>query len=304
MKGLNILAASVSALVLSACGGSDSSGGSTPASAYSGTWLSPVCEYGDYFPDTDTRTYERTVITINGESLVYEDNTYSDGTCSTVISSERDDLTITLGDTFTGADTGLTLQKVVISDGVDNYNYVAYATDKGNHLILTSNDDNTYSDRLTLDEYYLRQGGDFAPSGATTTVLNHYGINLTTGVAYTTEETHDVATIGWSPTYEYETGQGWGDGIWLRSNYESSDYSYVADMGLKTLDQVSSAPTSWPALDDFNTTADEAEAVSYIIKGHVYVVRMLNGNYAKIRVLNTPDADADNWQVLVEYELM
>lgn len=157
------------------------------------------------------------------------------------------DLTITTGETISGSDTGLSLQQLTVNTGNHEIRYVGYVTPTGNHLIITQNDSNTFPDHLTLDEYYIKQGADFTPSGATVTVLGHSGMNLADGVVHLLEDTHDVATIGWSPTYTYEPGVEWGDGVWLRSNYESAEYSYVADMGSAALKEITSVPSSWPA---------------------------------------------------------
>jgi len=303
MRLQTALTSAIASTVLIGCGGSSGSSGDKAESLYNGTWLSPSCRYGEYFPDTDSSTYERDVLTINDGSFVFEENTYSDASCTLLISSDRQELSLTLGETFTGADTGLTLQQLAVSNGTTETHYSGYATANGNHLIVTSNDANTYPDHITLDEYYVKQDGDFTPDGATITVLGHSGMNLSDGIVYPLEDTHDVATIGWSPTGTYDAGVSWGDGVWLRANYESTEYSYVADMGANSLAQVTSLPTAWPTKDDFNTEADESSAAPALVKGHVYVVRMLDGNYAKIRILNTPDADGD-WNVLIEYELM
>lgn len=90
MKTHTILAMAVVSAGLIGCGGSSGSSGSSKAEAsYDGVWLSPRCSYGEYFPDTDTSTYERDVLTIDDGRYVFEENTYSDSECSALISSDR-----------------------------------------------------------------------------------------------------------------------------------------------------------------------------------------------------------------------
>lgn len=299
------LALIVSAAVLTACGDSSSdSPAKADISAYDGSWQTPTCAY-NYDSDTSTDYYTRDILTVADGQLTYTENTYSDNACTLLLTQDQQDLTLEPGDTFSGTDTGLTLQKLVVSDGVTDYHYVGYATPSGNYLILTSNDANTYPDHLTLDEYYVKVGGNFTPSGKTIAVVTHNGINLSDGKVYSDEGLHDIRTIAWSPTYVYPDGIAWGEGIWLDTITSYNDHSYVADMGLTTLDQVTAVPGSWPAYDDLDTTGiNEADAVYPLSKGHVYVVRLANDGYAKLRVLNTPDPDSFGWQILVEYQLM
>lgn len=304
-----LLTTLISGLVLTGCGGSsksDSSSPTTPAvSPLIGKWnTSNSCQYDDEAP-----MYFKENLTITAATIIVERTNYTadDDGCLGVGTEDNKTFEYTTGAlvTPTNAD-GIKMQQI---DVTGETKIALYVSPGSKHLIVTdgvkdAEGNTSYPTSFRIDEHYIKEGADLTPSGATVTVLSHSGINLTTGiVSQVSEDDHDIATINWSPTGIGIDGvtSGWNEGIWIRPNYhgpDGDDFStiYINDMGIKTLQEVIAAPSSWPE--------NWVTSLSPMTEGNAYVVRLLNGQYAKLRVLHQPDVESVWWPILIEYELM
>lgn len=312
MKNKKLLCIAMMATpLLFACGGSDSSSndsnskGDNPdpqdvKASIAGTWLSPSCEYGTYYPDTATNDYERTLLTIDETSITTADNVYSDADCKTVVSSTEKSVTFEDEGATTGEDTGFEMRKISTSSTDSPNKWLGYVTPSANHLILTPGS-TTFPVKMSLDTYFVKQGADLSAntSGSTIAVLGHFGLNLKTGLEEESEGTNDLATTVWSPSSKYVTGEDYGSGIWLRE-YSNADNFYVYPTGETSFSEVTSLPSAWPVV----RPSDDSVAIPSAKKGEVNIVKLRDGTYAKLKVLNTPNPESDNWPLLIEYQFM
>lgn len=300
----SVCLAILSTPLLFACGGGSSSDDSDKVAEVKasivGTWESPTCAYGDYYPDTDSSDYKRTLLKVTESSITTSDNTYSDSDCTLVIESNEKEVTLTDEGDVVGADTGLEMRKLATSDLPNKW--LAYVNPTGTHLILTPGS-TEYPTQINLEKYYVKQDADFSAkaTGSNITVLGHFGLNLKTGLSEQSEATHDLSTTQWSPSNEYIAGESYGSGIWLR-DYSNDHNLYVHPTGKTALADVTAPPSTW-----FVQTSSEFEgfvdAIPSVKKGEVNVIKLRDGSYAKLKVLNTPNPDSNNWSLLVEYQL-
>lgn len=292
--------------LLFACGGSSSSSNSNSdnqseiKASIEGTWLSPSCQMGEYYSDTDSFDYKRQKIIITNSVIRTLDITYSDNDCTLVINSDEKEVTLTDEGPLVGADTGLEMRKLATS-GLPN-KWLAYVNPNSTHLILTPGS-TEYPTQINLEKYYVKQGADFSAkaTGSNITVLGHFGLNLKTGLSEQSEATHDISTTQWSPSNEYIAGESYGSGIWLR-DYSQDEYLYVYPTEITAFSEVTEVPSNWFV----KYTSDKEQAVDKIPsvkKGEVNIVKLRDGSYAKLKVLNTPNPDSNNWSLLVEYQL-
>ena len=314
-----LLTTLISGLVLTGCGGSSSPNSTPPkddtpatptptASPLLGKWNGSVtCQYDDEAP-----MYFKENLTITADTIIVERTNYTadDFGCSGVGTADNKTFEYATGELVTPSNAdGIKMQQV---DVKGETKIALYVSPGEKHLVLIdgikdAEDNISYPTSFRIDEHYIKDGADLTPSGATVTVLDHSGMNLITGIVTRgNEENHDIATIAWSPSnLGPEDGafkNGWGaGGVWIRPNYmreitPEDPYIYIQDLGVVALSEVTEVPSNWPVLD--------VNHMPPLSQGHVYVVRLLNGNYAKLRVLHKPDAEAKWWSVLIEYQLM
>lgn len=264
-----------------------------------GTWQTPLCDMGDYYDETNSFDYKRTLLTIDESSIKTLDNTYSDSDCTLLISSSESEVTLQDDGAAVGSDTGLEMRKFTTSDSSNN-KWLAYINPSANHLLVTPGS-TTHPTQIDFSHHYVKQGADFSAnsSGTNITVLGHFGLNLKTGIGDESAGTNDLSTTQWSPSNKYIGGESYGSGIWLR-DYENANELYIYPTGETDLSKAVILPPEWLTLDP----SDEADSIPSVKKGEVNIVRLHDGSYAKLKVLNTPDPDADNWPVLIEYQLL
>ncbi len=303
MKNNKILClAIISTPLLLACGGSSSSDDKEDAVKASivGTWESPSCEYGTYYPETGASDYKKTLLEITETSIKSTESTYSDYDCTLETARVEKNVTLTDEGAVTGADTGLEMRKLSTSELPNKW--LAYVNPSSTHLILTPGS-TEFPNQINLASYYVKQGADFSAkaTGSNITVLGHFGLNLKTGLSEESESTNDLSTIQWSPSYEYIEGEEYGGGIWLR-DYSDDDNLYVHPTGKTVFAEVTAPPATWfvKSSPDFDGVVD---AIPSVKKGEVNVIKLRDGSYAKLKVLNTPDPESYNWSLLVEYQL-
>ena len=318
-----LLTTLISGLVLTGCGGSSSPNSTPPkddtpatptptASPLLGKWNGSVtCQYDDEAP-----MYFKENLTITADTIIVERTNYTadDFGCSGVGTADNKTFEYATGELVTPSNAdGIKMQQV---DVKGETKIALYVSPGEKHLVLIdgikdAEDNISYPTSFRIDEHYIKDGADLTPSGATVTVLGHSGINLTTGIVDpNSEDKHDISTIAWSPTGVGPAGfdddgiaySGWGEGIWIRPNYRDPANSddpnvYIKDIGKIALQDVTAAPTSWPE--------NWVTSLSPLTEDHAYVVRLLNGKHAKLRVLHKPDVEAAGWwSVLIEYQLM
>jgi hypothetical protein len=191
------------------------------------------------------------------------------------------------------------MRKFTTSDSSNN-KWLAYVNPSANHLLLTSASV-THPTQIDFSHHYVKQGADFSAnsSGTNITVLGHFGLNLKTGIGDESAGTNDLSTITWSPSTKYIDGEAYGSGIWLR-DYENASELYIYPTGETDLAKAVVLPPEWLTLEP----SEEADSIPSVKKGEVNIVRLHDESYAKLKVLNTPDPDAENWPVLIEYQLL
>ena len=310
-----LLTTLISGLVLTGCGGSSSSSDSSKKSDTSvsilGKWNgSATCQYDDEAP-----MYFKENLTITADTIIVERTNYTadDFGCSGVGTADKKTFEYTTGELVTPTNSNsIKMQQV---DVKGETKIALYVSPGEKHLVLIdgikdAEDNISYPTSFRIDDHFIKEGANLKPSGATVTVLDHSGINLTTGVSNNlSEDQPDLDTIDWSSTGvagfndDGSTNPGLGEGVWIRPYYRDQANSddpnvYIKDMGKIALQDVTAAPTSWPEI--------LVTPLSPLTEDHAYVVRLLNGKHAKLRVLHKPDAEAGWWSlpVLIEYQLM
>lgn len=299
-----LLTTVIAGFTLSGCGGSSGSDDapSSPVTGASvlGTWdASQACQYDDESPMYYTESLVISASEIEVQRVNFDSEDYD---CSGTGTADTNTYSYSAGELIAPAN-GTGIQMLQLD--VNSLGKIAlYVSPGSKHLVVTESDDDNFPTSFRIDEHYVKRGASFAPSGATVTVLHHSGMNLTSGVVSDDESSHDIATIAWSPTnlgpLGGESENGWGAGIWIRPNYmrevDPEAPVYIKDMGSVSLSSVNAIPSGWPE--------EDVDRLDPLAKGHVYVVRLLNGGYAKLRILHEPDTESDGWSVLMEYQLM
>lgn len=299
------------ALLLAGCGGSSKSSpkveeppkvDETPkveAASIIGDWTTqPSCRW-----NSSTTNYESVLVKISADKIQVLRTHFADtdNNCSqSSVSSSADEYSYSLGEKLTPTNALVTVQQMQQSTVGKR---LMYLSEDGKQLVLSeAASGETYPSEFSIAENYVRKDTDLTPAAGkgTVAVLDHFGLNLRDGKRYQDEGNHDLGTTTWSPTNLDSTGSGsgWDTGIWIRPNYRASDNDasiYIQDMGEKALSAGVAIPTSWAQQDVDN--------MDYLKQGHLYVMRLLDGKHAKVRVLHQP-AMAPMWPVLVEYQLI
>lgn len=310
-----LLTTLISGLALSGCGGSSSSSDSSKKSDTSvsilGNWNASVtCQYDD---ENLIFFQESLAITTDSISVKRINHSQDDTECSGVGTEDNKTYKYSKGELVNASNsTEIKMQQI---DAIGAGKVALYVSPGSKHLVFTDgvNDSTDYPTDFSIDDHFIKEGANLKPSGATVTVLDHSGINLTTGVSNNlSEDQHDLATIAWSPTGVGPAGfdengsanSGWGEGVWIRPNHTTKVNAddpedtniYISDMGKTDFSKVTNIPTSWPQ--------NWVTPLTPIQEGHTYVVRLMNGKHAKLRVLHEPDFESEWWPVLIEYQLM
>lgn len=289
IAGLSAILA-LSGVALSGCGGtsssSDSSSGGSDKLNFEGTWES-TCQY-----DSDLDKDVKSVVEISNGNVTQTDYAYESSCTGSATSNTATVGSYKLGNKLQDSDTGLTIQQLDVSmtDG-DFKTVIGIIPD--NKQVFFGENGSSYPTKVNLNDNYTKVGADLSPSGKTVRVLGHMEFDFSAGQPASDYEDADAGTIIWGPTNAQEV---WGSAVWIRSNVEEEGNNnfYVYATGKTDLSQVSSAPSSWPQID---------QNVPSVVKGQVYVLKLAEGNHVKLKVLSTPDTDLLNWPLLVEYEI-
>lgn len=283
-----------SSLALTGClgssdGSSKDSSDTEKASALQGTWLGN-CQF-----DNDNDRYVVEQLEITDEQIKQTDIYYAndDWECAGTSTGNLIAATAAFSDEgrYSPANAPeLELHKLHLDLGATSAKVAAYATPKGQYLIITDSVAGLYPTDFKIDDTYKKQGITFSSTGTTQAVLGHFGFNLKTG----SSANQDLYTTAWSPS---GLGGDWGTGIWITPTLQDETGNiYISNQGENTLSEVSSIPASWPTGDS---------AITPVKKGEVHVIKRNDGSYAKLRVLHDPIVDGvANWEILVEYQLM
>jgi len=292
---------------IAGCGSSDSDsddGSKAPAAgsleALYGNWTSD-CRY-----NSDNDNYGRQTVTFSNNGTVsIVDKAYSDFDCE-LLTTSSDPKTYNYTDDgqMTGADTGLVMRQVTLQELQDApYKWLIYVTPQLNKAIVTYGS-TTYPTQMTLDHVFNKEGASqaYVAGSANVTILHHFALNFKTGGTEADGfDTVDASTAAWSPSSKYVSGESSDGGIWVRT-LSDGDYNYLHDAGAVALDQVTTIPTTW--LRKYGNDENPTDPIPSVKKNHSYVIKLRDNSYAKFRVLNTPDPQADNWPLLIEYQLM
>jgi len=288
MKTTQVISAvSITALlVLSGCGGTssgdDSSNGGSNSGDIIGTWEGKCGGIGG-------GGNVKTVINIESDSITYTDYTYSNGACSgDPVSNTAKVSSYTLGKQFSDSDNGMTIQQLSVSSSDGDFKTVIGAS-PDSKLVFFGDQGNDFPTQINLEDSFTKVGADLTPNGKTVRVLGHSGLDFSAGESGTES---DAYTVIWSPTAVSETR---GTAIWIGTfNEAGNDNYYVYDTGSTDLNSVSTEPTNWPQMD---------ERAAKMTKNKVYVLKLKEGNHAKVKVLSTPDPAGYDWAFLIEYEI-